>query len=428
MTGPPFRGPLPLGCIADDFTGATDLGNTLTREGVRVVQVMGVPPPGWVPPDADALVVALKTRTAPVDEAVTTSLAALERLRGHGVDRVFFKYCSTFDSRPDGNIGPVADAIMDALGCSLTVVCPAFPETGRTVYRGHLFVGREPLAESPMAEHPLTPMRDSSVPRLLAAQVRRSVTLADYDTVRQGPRAIGAALEKAALEGHGYVVLDALSDRHVRDIGAASAGLALITGASGVARGLPDALRARGALPPPTPPGSFELDTGLTAVLAGSVSESTRAQLQDLAGASDPVTFDPMEVAGSEDARDKVLTRLLDRLPSVAVLHPRNSPEEVRRAQDAIGRDGSARIVEDVMAAAAARLAERGVRRFIVAGGETSAAVVEALGIDELLIGPQIAPGVPWCRSTGQPTFSLTLKSGNFGGPRFFRDALAALA
>jgi uncharacterized protein YgbK (DUF1537 family) len=420
--------PPAIGCIADDFTGGTDLGSTLSREGLDVVQTVGVPPDDFDPGPADAIVVALKSRTAPAADAVGSSLEAARWLRRLGVDTIFFKYCSTFDSRPDGNIGPVADALLDELGEDVTIVCPAFPETGRTMYRGHLFVGDVRLDESSMARHPLTPMTDSSVLRLLGRQVARPVTLIPYETVEAGPDAIRAALGALRLAGGGYAVVDALDDRHLRSIGEAAADLRLVTGASGVARGIPDALRRRGRLAPPRPRREFTAPEGPAAVIAGSVSPATREQVESFRTRVRSVTIDPVAAAQDPVGLDAAIESLSRHLAEGPVLvQSLNDPADIARAQAALGIEHSAHALERALGRAAAQLVEAGVRRIVVAGGETSAAVVEALGVRAVRIGPEIAPGVPWVLTTGEPRLALALKSGNFGGPRFFSEALVAL-
>jgi uncharacterized protein YgbK (DUF1537 family) len=416
-----------IGCVADDFTGATDLGNTLARQGLRVSQLVGVPDDDRSLPPADAEIVALKTRTAPPGDAVRDSVAALAWLRRRGTSRFVFKVCSTFDSRPDGNIGPVADALSDALHVRTAVVCPAFPEAGRTVYRGQLFVGGQRLDESSMADHPLTPMRDASVVRLLQAQTDRHVGLIDYDVVRLGPASIARAFDERSAAGVGYVVVDALEDRHLRDIGAAIAAHPLVVGASGIVRGLPDALRAKGVLGTAGSAAPMVDVAGATAILAGSASPSTREQIDAIDGVVASIGFDPLAVAVDPARLSDVVDAVVGRLPKVPLLHPSSTPEAVARVQASLGRDEAARVVESVLAAAAVRLVAAGVRRLIVAGGETSAAVVHALGVRGLVIGPEIRPGVPWCTTMDEPRLALALKSGNLGGPTFFGDALAML-
>jgi uncharacterized protein YgbK (DUF1537 family) len=419
---------LAIGCIADDFTGGTDLASTLKREGMRVVQMTGLPRGEAIPADVDAIVVSLKTRTAAVESAVSQSLEALRWLRSIGALRILFKYCSTFDSRDDGNIGPVADALLDELDAGFSIACPAFPETGRTVYQGHLFVNGSLLEHTSMARHPLTPMTDSNLLHLLGRQTSHRVGLVPYPVVRRGRAAIRSALDRLARSGHRYAIVDALEDRHLRAIAEAAADLPLMTGGSGIARGIPDALRRRGLLVEAAGGSSFRPPRGPSVVLAGSVSEATRLQLANAADRGVAICLDPIQLAAGSDHLEQALKVALSALGARSVLiHSANGTADVERAQQLLGRDTSARLVEQALSTAAVRLVEAGARRLVVAGGETSAAVVDALEVRALEIGPEIAPGVPWCVSLGEPTLALALKSGNFGGPDFLRVAFEAL-
>lgn len=412
-----------IGCIADDFTGGTDIGNTLAREGLDVIQTVGVPGPHDPIPATDALVVALKSRTIPVADAVGLSSEALAWLRARGAEHIYFKYCSTFDSRPDGNIGPVADRLLDDLGSSFTVVCPAFPETGRTVFQGHLFVGDRLLAESSMARHPLTPMTDSNVVRLLAAQTRRTVALVPHDIVDRGASALATRLDQARHAGIGYAVVDATSDRDLRTIAEAAAGLELVTGASGLARGLP---AAYGHEARPVSGNGVVTPRGPAAVIAGSASQATREQVRRLAAMARTVAVDP-RTWRSDLADDVIAEALAAASEGPLLVHAINEPDAVADAQRELGVAEAGAIVERALAAIAVRLVGGGIRRIVVAGGETSAAVVQALGVTSLRIGAEIAPGVPACVTLDERPLALVLKSGNFGGPDFFLDALRAL-
>lgn len=415
-----------LGAVADDFTGATDLCNTLVKGGMRTVQAIGVPPAGLEVPEADAVVVALKSRTCPPEEAVRLSLDALAWLRAAGARQVLFKYCSTFDSTERGNIGPVADALADALDARIAIACPAFPETGRTVYRGHLFVGDALLSDTPMRDHPLTPMRDSSLVRLMAAQTGRKVGLVRWDAVARGVGAVRDALAALAAEGCRYAVADALEDEHLHTLGEACADHPLITGGSGIALGLPANFRALGLLGEGGAPDEVPTVGGPGAVLSGSCSAATRAQVAAMAKERPALKVDPMEEPGRQVAA--ALDWAGEQLGDGPVLvYATAAPEEVRAAQERLGAAAAAARVEEVMAGVARGLVERGVRRLVVAGGETSGAVVQALGVKALRIGPQIDPGVPATVSVGEPALALALKSGNFGGEGFFLKALGAM-
>lgn len=413
-----------LGAIADDVTGAADLASTLVREGMRTVQVVG-DPAGVELPDADAVVVALKTRTAPVEQAVGASLSALAFLRGLGVRQVLHKYCSTFDSTPAGNIGPVADALLDELGAELTVVCPAYPENRRTVYQGHLFVGDRLLSESSMAHHPLTPMTDADLVRVLGRQTPREVGLVPYDVVASGSEAIARRLAELRAAGVSYAVVDALQDAHLRALGAACADLPLVTGGAGVALGLPANFRARGALPErERPVAPVDVD-GPAAVLAGSCSQATNEQVERMSARYPAIRIEALEAAEPGRAEAVAAEALARASGGPVLVYSTASPEEVARVQERLGVERSSAAVEALLADVAARLVEGGVRRLVVAGGETSAAVLEALGVRALAVGEAIAPGVPWLRSLDEPPLALALKSGNFGGPDFFLEAVA---
>lgn len=416
-----------LGCVADDFTGATDLANTLVRRGMRAVQLFGVPEARDEVPDADAIVVALKSRTAPVAEAVRDSLAALDWLKRAGARQFFFKYCSTFDSTKEGNIGPVAEALMEALGADFTIYCPAFPENGRTICHGHLFVGDVLLSESGMKDHPLTPMTDANLVRWLGYQTKHPVGLVSYAAVDQGPAAIATAFARLRAGGVRHAVVDALSDRHLDAIGYACADLKLVTGGSGVALGLPENFRRQGLLTKRKADALPKVG-GLAAVLAGSCSQATLGQVAHMAERRPAFRIEPEALARGEDAVGAALAFARPRLADGPVLiYASAPPDEVRRAQAALGRERAGELVEQALAAIAKGLAEAGVRRFVVAGGETSGAVVQALGVKGIRIGPQIDPGVPWTASLGEPTYALALKSGNFGAPDFFLKAFELL-
>lgn len=417
-----------LGCIADDFTGATDLCSMLVRNGMRTVQVIGVPQ-SEAAPIADAVVVALKSRTAPVKDAVRESLAALEWLRAAGCRQFFFKYCSTFDSTDQGNIGPVADALLHALGTGFALACPAFPTNARTVYQGHLFVGNHLLNESGMENHPLTPMKDANLVRVLGRQTEGRVGLVPYATVEQGADAIRRAMSGLAEQEHRYAVVDAVSDRHLHAIGEAAAAHLLITGGSGVAMGLPENFRRAGLLPVLDDPGALEDVAGNAAVLAGSCS---RATLEQIAVARDQVPVWQLDPLATPDATKLAQTALdwvkqkLGRTPIVIAASA--PPEKVAALQAKLGREQAGALVEHTLAGIAEALVARGVRRLVVAGGETAGAVVSRLGVHSLRIGAEIDPGVPWTLAEGAgPPMLLALKSGNFGGPDFFLKAFAQL-
>jgi uncharacterized protein YgbK (DUF1537 family) len=416
-----------LGAIADDFTGATDLCNTLVRRGMRTVQLIDTPASA-VAPEADAIVVALKSRTIPAAEAVAKSLAALEWLRRAGARQFFFKYCSTFDSTDAGNIGPVAEALLDALGADFTLFCPAFPEAGRTIYKGYLFVGDVLLSESGMRDHPLTPMRDPSLVRVLQRQCRGRVGLVQEATVAQGAAAIDEAFAELRHQGFRHAIVDAVADRDLEAIGEAAADFELITGGSGIALGLPENFRRGGLLGEGKAADALPPVAGAAAVLSGSCSTATRAQVAHMSERAPVLTLDPIAVAEGRQTAEQALDWAGARLGREPILISATaSPEAVAAVQKRLGREHAGALVEETLAAIARGLAQRGVRRFVVAGGETAGAVVQALGVTGLRIGRQIDPGVPWTVSLGEPPLALALKSGNFGAPDFFLRAFTAL-
>jgi uncharacterized protein YgbK (DUF1537 family) len=417
-----------LGCIADDFTGATDLAGMLVERGMRTILVLGTPV-GRAAVEADAVVVALKSRTSPVRAAVESSLSALAWLRAVGCRQVFFKYCSTFDSTSEGNIGPVAEALMQALDTQFTLACPAFPDNRRTVYQGHLFVGPDLLSESGMRHHPLTPMTDANLCRVLAAQTERPVGLIDHATVRRGAAEIRKSMDSLCAEGIGFAIADAITNEDLDILGEAGAGLALLTGASGLARGLPENFRRAGLLPDRERHDALPPTTGRSAVIAGSCSVATQGQVATMAARYPAFRLDVGVLEGGEavDAALEWARSYYEHGPFLIYSTART--EEVAATQNRFA--GAGTMIEETLAAIARRLVlDLGIRRVIVAGGETSGAVVKALGIRELLIGPKICPGVPWtsAQAPDGSVLALALKSGNFGAPDFFLTAWDALA
>ena len=419
-----------IGAIADDLTGATDLALMLSREGMKTVQVVGVPEEGFDYRGADAVVVALKSRTTPAQSAVEESLAALKQLQAAGARQIIFKYCSTFDSTAEGNIGPVTDALMDAMDEDLTIVCPAFPANGRTIYQGYLFVGDLLLSDSPMKDHPLTPMRDASLIRLMQAQSKKRVGLIGHQIVAQGAEAIREALAKARADGVQVLVVDAITDNDLREIGAAIDGLALITGGSGIAIGLPANYRARGEIASAASSASLSAPEGRAVTLAGSCSKATRGQIETAIVAGVPTfRIDPLDIAEGKLTPAAVIDWAVSLREGTPLIYSSADPEIVRQAQEKLGREEAGALVEHFLADVAVALREKGFARFLVAGGETSGAVVNALKVSALHIGPEIDPGVPWTTSLDAgPQIALALKSGNFGGPDFFQKAWMMLA
>ena len=426
-----------LGCIADDFTGATDLANNLVRAGMRTVQTIGIPD-GPLDSEVDAVIVALKSRTIAPSDAVAQSLAALHWLQEQGVQQVYFKYCSTFDSTAEGNIGPVTDALLDALHGpeqGFTIVCPAFPENLRTVFKGHLFVGDQLLSDSGMRNHPLTPMTDANLVRVMQAQTRRRVGLVAHDTVAQGAPAILARFKALQADGVQVAVVDAVTNSDLKHIGAALAGMPLVTAGSGIAVGLPQNWQATGALACGAKADTLAPASGLRAVVSGSCSLATNAQVLDFRRAGLPAfAVDPLALAAGQDVVGQALewadVHLADSEAPVLV-HATAEPEAVKAVQARLGVAQAGEMVEQALSRIAVGLVERGVRQLVIAGGETSGAVVQALGVRQLTIGPQIDPGVPWTTARsplcGGQVLHLALKSGNFGATDFFSKAFDQL-
>ena len=420
---------LRLGCIADDFTGATDLANNLVRAGMRAVQTIGVPQGGAAASaddDVDAIVVALKSRTAPPEVAVAQSLAACRWLKAGGATQIYFKVCSTFDSTPRGNIGPVAQALMAALGADFAIACPAFPENGRSVYRGHLFVGDQLLSDTGMREHPLTPMTDANLVRVLQAQTPLRVGLLRHDAVAAGVDAVAARIAALRAEGVQIAIADAIDNDALRTLGAACADLPLVVAGSGLALGLPAAYAARGWIRPQAGVTPLPAVGGHAAVLSGSCSTATQAQVQHWRQGGRPAfRIDALQLAERAPLAAQALAWAEPLLATQPVLvYATAGAAEVKAAQQQLGAERAGALVETCLAEIATGLHARNVRRLVVAGGETSGAVVQALKVQRLRVGATIDPGVPWTQADGRPLL-LALKSGNFGGDDFFAKALA---
>jgi 3-dehydrotetronate 4-kinase len=411
-----------LGAIADDFTGATDLANNLVRAGMRCVQTIGLPEPDLDVSNVDAVVVALKSRTIAAELAIEESLAALRALQGLGAQQIYFKYCSTFDSTAQGNIGPVAEALMKALGTRFTIATPAFPDNGRSIFQGHLFVGSALLNESGMQHHPLTPMTDANLPRVLQAQCKGQVGLIDYRVVSQGADAVRQKIDALQEQGVSLAIVDALSNQDLMTLGSAVRHLPLVTAGSGLAIGLPQNF----GLSANEQAHSLPEATGWHAVVSGSCSLATNAQVAQAIAAGWPAfALDPMRVQTGAAYVQEVLAWARPLLPLGPVLvYSTDSPERVREVQTHFGVAAAGEMMEQALAGIAEGLVALGVRQLIVAGGETSGACVKALNIKQLRIGPQIAPGVPWCFGQG---LHVALKSGNFGGEQFFTQAFSML-
>lgn len=416
-----------LGCIADDFTGATDLANNLVRAGMRVLQTIGIPT-GPVQSEVDAVVVSLKSRTIAPDAAVAQSLAACAWLRAQGAQQIYFKYCSTFDSTAQGNIGPVIDALMQALQTDFTIATPAFPDVGRTVFKGHLFVGDVLLNESGMQNHPLTPMKDPNLSRVLAPQTQHRVGLIDYAVVAQGTQAIRARITELRRQGIGIAIVDAVSNEDLYRLAPALAEWPLVTAGSGVAIGLPSNF----SIKPNTQAAQLPPGVGARAILSGSCSVATNEQVADfIEKGGEYFALDPLSlIQGDAALESRVQAVLAWAQPRLGVqpllIYSTAEPVALKRIQNQLGVEHAGALVESALAKIAQGLVLAGVGQLIVAGGETSGAVVQALGMTQLQIGEQIDPGVPWCAAQSTQTgqwMHIALKSGNFGGRDFFTRA-----
>ncbi|MDK1492668.1 four-carbon acid sugar kinase family protein [Sinorhizobium sp. 7-81] len=422
-----------LGTIADDYTGASDLANTLTKNGLTTVQTVGIPDPSLALPDVDAVVVSLKIRSVPADEAVVAAGQAEQWLRDHGAGHVLYKICSTFDSTDAGNIGPVTEALSTAAGGGVVLVTPAFPETGRTVYLGHLFVGTEPLNESPLKDHPLNPMHDANLVRVMARQSRGRIGLVDLATVSTGAPAVRARLDTLRAEGVTAAIADAIFERDLEILGEAALKTPVSTGASGLGLGLARAVVRSGRVPPKATAAADAIRPvgGHAAIIAGSCSKATLRQLAVAEQSMPVLRLDPEKLltAASDEISAALAWAGERRDAGPVIIAASATPEAVSRLQSRYGREISGRAIEAATSAIAAELVARGVRRLVVAGGETSGAAVDQLAIPAFLIGPEIAPGVPVLRTIGNPQgdMLLALKSGNFGGEDFFAAALSMM-
>jgi len=416
-----------LGCIADDFTGATDLANTLVRQGLSTVVLLGVPGESLVVPESDAVVIALKSRSVPAPDAVAMSLSALNWLKRAGPRQFYFKYCSTFDSTDAGNIGPVGEALLADLGDDFTVVCPAFPANRRTIYQGYLFVGDLLLSESSMRHHPLTPMTDASLVRVLQRQSKGAVGLIPFEVIGQGVEPVRRAMAALRAKGATFAITDALSDDDLVTIGEACANLKLVTGGSGLAVGVAANFR-RAGMTITREPGILPSVEGCAAVLSGSCSAATLRQVAALKRQSDWFELDPLTLANPQDTANRVAAWAARRLSTRPLLiYSTAAPKTVSDVQAKLGRERAGAMIESTMGEIACKLVDAGVRRMVVAGGETAGAVVTRLGVAGLRVGGEIDPGVPWTVSLGERPLALALKSGNFGDDDFFIKAFEKL-
>ena len=417
-----------IGAVADDITGATDLCLMLAREGLRTVQIIGLPQQGTLP-DADAVVIALKSRSIAAAQAVETSVAAARLLLAGGAEQLLFKYCSTFDSTDDGNIGPVTEALLGLTGGKVTIACPSFPAAGRTTYRGHLFVGDALLSDSPLKDHPLNPMHDANLVRVLGRQTTLQVGLVTIDTIMQGEAAVRQAFAAQAAAGKRILVVDTLQDADLRIIGAACSDMPLVTGGSGIALGLAANFVRAGKVASRPAQARMAAPTGRAVILAGSCSEATRAQIAAAqAGGLPTLGLGVDALLSSEQSAASIAAwAIAQPQDSFPLIYSSTAPATLQDIQARLGKHASGALVETTLAKVGCLLQGAGFSRYLIAGGETSGAVVAALGVTTLEIGPEIATGVPWTRSISGPDLVLALKSGNFGAEDFFLKAWTLL-
>ncbi|EGR0635216.1 membrane protein [Vibrio vulnificus] len=411
-----------LGVIADDFTGATDIAGFLVENGMRTVQLNGIPKQE-VDISADAVVISLKSRSCPVDEAINDSVAALKWLQANGCQQFYFKYCSTFDSTAEGNIGPVTDALLAELNEDFTIVCPALPVNGRTVYNGHLFVFQDLLSDSGMRNHPVTPMTDSSLIRMMDAQSQGSSGLVNFQVIEQGSQAVSERFETLKQQGVRYAVVDAFNADHLVTLGQAAKSLKLVTGGSGLAVGiaknwaelLADQSDAKKAGNPTKAP---------TVVFSGSCSVMTNQQVAVYKQQAPHFAIDVKACLTDEAYSNHVFDWVMTNIDSefAPLVYATAEATALKAIQEEFGAQASSHAVEQFFSKLAIKLQQHGVKNFIVAGGETSGVVTQSLAVTGFHIGPQIAPGVPWVKSI-DGELSLALKSGNFGDERFFAKA-----
>ncbi|MDW8847698.1 3-oxo-tetronate kinase [Erwinia sp. MMLR14_017] len=419
-----------IGVIADDFTGASDIAVTLSKGlkgegGLCTTQYLGLPSrPATA--EVEAGVIALKSRSVPADQAVAQSLAACRWLLDQGCEQIIFKYCSTFDSTDEGNIGPVTDALAEMLQASSVVVCPAFPAMGRTVYQGHLFVHDRLLNESGMEHHPLTPMKDADLRRVLARQSRNRVAHIGWNSVVQGSQALREVLQQQAEEGRTLVIVDAVSEHDLVAIGRACQGAALVTGGSGIAMALPHnfiaAGRAKGKA------ASVPQITGPEAILVGSCSGATRQQIAEHQKHYPVMMVEVKDVLSGKTGAEELVAFIQANQGRLPLVYSSGDPESVKQTQQQYGREKVAEALDTLFGSTAQKLVAAGVRRLVVGGGETSGAVVSALDLGALTIGEEIDVGVPALVSQGESPIALALKSGNFGGKDFFARAVNTLS
>ena len=416
-----------LGIIADDFTGATDIAGFLAANGIITVQTNGVSSLN-LEETVETIVVSLKTRSCPSQDAIEESLRALSWLKEQGCTQFYFKYCSTFDSTAHGNIGPVTDALMKALGCDVTIICPALPVNGRTVYKGYLFVNDTLLNESGMRHHPVTPMHDAKLSRLIETQSTGKAYEIHVESVERGSSHIKSHIDEARSNGYSYVIVDALKQKHLDTIASATKNLVLVTGGSGLAESMAKSAK-KSSLDKERAIAKGKPKLSKSIILSGSCSQTTNLQVYAYKEIAPSISFkiDAFSQDNNRYVADIAAWVVSNMSHHYAPLvYATKSPEMVEALRVQYPQIDIGKEVEHFFAELSVALYNAGIRNYIIAGGETSGAVAQRLGIEAFLIGPQIDPGVPWVRAVNKD-IHLALKSGNFGSVDFFRKAQGSL-
>lgn len=408
-----------IGCIADDFTGASDAASFLVKGGMQTILFNGIPQEKERTESCQAIVIALKTRTQKTEDAVKETLKAAEWLKENGAKQLYIKYCSTFDSTPKGNIGPIMDALLEKYEVPTTILCPALPVNGRVVKDGNLYVNGIPLNQSSMKDHPLTPMWDSDVGKLMRDQSR-------YDCVKiscgemNKPEEVQKKIRLFGAEKpHFYVIPDFETGKDARSIVQNFGKLPILSGSSGILTELAGQYK----LEKSTTLKTDERTIGSGLLLAGSCSQATRSQIAFVQkNGIKSKRMDPLKLLAGEQTEQELWDFIQTNHTDV-LIYSSDTPESVRKVQQA-GREQIAELLERTMANLAKRALQAGYTRLVIAGGETSGAVTKALGYRSYMIGTSVAPGVPIMIPRENKNVRLVLKSGNFGQEDFLKRAL----
>ncbi|NBI42431.1 hypothetical protein GVX76_02820 [[Haemophilus] felis] len=407
-----------LGIIADDFTGASDIASFLVENGLNTIQMNGVPS-SPLTTKVDAIVISLKSRSNPGGDAIAQSLNALDWLKTNGCDQFYFKYCSTFDSTEKGNIGPVTDALLDQLEENFTIICPALPINGRTIFNGYLFVGQALLNESGMQNHPTTPMKDANLVRLMDKQAKGKTGLVSYVDLMKGADFVKERFATLRQQGYRYAVIDSVDNSQLAVLAEAIADFKLVTGGSGLAAYMAARLskgqKSTNALVP---------NKASSVVLSGSCSVMTNKQVAQYAKKAPHIYLDVEQSLSNPQYAEELTQWVLNHIDHefAPMVYATVAADKLKEIQQTFGAEKASQAIEHTFAKLAQNLYQAGVKNFITAGGETSSIVVQQLGFSGFHIGKQIAPGVPWLKALESDVY-LALKSGNFGDEEFFTVA-----